>query len=84
MTVAFLSVFSFYNSLLFIRVRIYKPDTLARERRITVSELGPFWEGGVWGRVLSGCSRRECMLFVVRPYYYQSIVFSADADSTPG
>lgn len=58
MTVAFLSVCSFYNSLLFIRVRIYKADTLARERRITISELGPFWEGGVWGRVLCSCGRR--------------------------
>lgn len=51
-TVAFLSVYSFYNSLLFIRVRIYKPDSLNRERHITLSELGPFWEGRLGGSVL--------------------------------
>lgn len=84
MTVAFLSVYSFYNSLLFIRIRIYKPDTLARERRITISELRPFWEGGAWGRVLCLCSRRGCMLFLVRPYHHHSTVFSADADGAPG
>lgn len=48
--VAFLTVCSFYKSLLFIRVRIYTPDILAREWRITISELGPFREGGVGGK----------------------------------
>lgn len=84
MTVAFLPVCGFYNSLLFIRVRIYKPDTLVRERRITISELGPFWEGGVGGRVLCSCSRQGCMLFVVRPHHHHSTVFSAEADGTQG
>lgn len=56
-TVAFLTVHRFYNSLLFIKLKIYKPDILAREGRITVFELGPFWERGVGGTVLCSPSR---------------------------
>lgn len=47
---AFLTVCSFYKSLLFIRVKIYKPAILAMEWCITISELGPFREGGMGGK----------------------------------
>lgn len=59
-TVAFLTVCRFYRSLLFVKVRIYKPDILVRKWRITISELGPFREGGMGGRVLCFGSRIGC------------------------
>lgn len=77
-TVACLSVRRFYNSLLFIRVRIYKPDILTRKLCITVSELGPFWEDGVCAE-----SFVHAVLFVVGATSVQQLKSSLQTQMAP-
>lgn len=42
--------------------RIYKPDTLVKEGRITFSELGPFGEDSVWVECFVPAAGRMCYL----------------------